>query len=133
MTEVNPVIGSKAISPVALADRTAGQAVGATALAASTSAVLACAACCVLPLALPAVMLASAGGMLAWLASGHMLITISAGIAVAAAWLWVWGQTRRVRAKPARGTIHMLALSTGLFGLALLWPIIEPVLIKTLQ
>jgi uncharacterized membrane protein YfcA len=87
----------------------------------------------VLPLALPAVVLAGVGGVLAWFAGAHIWITLVAIVAVAAAWLWVWRQSRRARARAARRTIYMLATSTMLLGVALIWPVIEPSLMKVLR
>lgn len=96
------------------------KAVGAAAVITSSGTVLACAACCTLPLALPAVAVGAAGGVLAWLeaASGWMT-GLSVGI-LAAAWLMVVSQTRRSRKRAASSTLYMLAGSTLLTTLALL-------------
>jgi ABC-type nickel/cobalt efflux system permease component RcnA len=58
---------------------------------------VACAACCVLPFALPAAVLA--GGMLAWLAKAHLWIAGLAILVVIGAWI-AW-RKRRTRCKPA--------------------------------
>lgn len=101
-----------------------GKAVGATAAAVSTAAV-ACAACCVLPFALPAAALASFGGVLAWLAGAYRWVTLVAVMAVAVAWLWVAYQSYRSRAKPRKSTLLVMAGATTMLGLALLWPNLE--------
>ena len=106
---------------------------GATALTSSSAAVVACAACCVLPLALPAAALAASGGVLAWLTGAHVWITAVAAVMVAAAWLVVFGQSRRTGLKPHRGTLIILTLSTALMMLALAWPTIEPMLVEALK
>lgn len=101
-----------------------GKPVGATAAAVSTAAV-ACAACCVLPFALPAAALASFGGVLGWLAGAYRWVTLVAVMTVAAAWLWVAYQSYRSRAKPRSSTLLVMAGATTMLGLALLWPTLE--------
>ncbi len=133
VSEMNQAVGGQALPPLSPKNRGEERVAGATALASSTGAVVASAACCVLPLALPAVVLAGAGGTLPWLAGAHGWITAISGLLVAAAWLIVWTQRRCARAKPARGTIYMLIAATLLLALALLWPAIEPGLVKALQ
>jgi hypothetical protein len=93
----------------------------------------ACAAGCVLPLALPAVALASTGTMLAWLAGAHAWMTALASIAVAAAWVRIWRESARSSARPARSTLYMMAVATFLLALALAWPLIEPKLLAVLR
>lgn len=111
----------------------AEKAVGVTSVATSSGAVVACSACCVLPLALPAVTLGAAGGVLAWLTAAHIWITIIAAIAVLGGWLWVWLQSIRYRARAATTTIVMLSISTGMLVLALSWPALEPSIVRLLQ
>ena len=63
----------------------AGRVAG-TAVATSTAAVVACGACCVLPLAFPAVAATAVGGALAWLGGVHLWVTgLAALTAVGAA------------------------------------------------
>ena len=97
----------------------------AAAAAVATGAV-ACAACCVLPLAIPAVVLAGTGSVLAWLVTGPALVV------VAAAWVWIWRQSVRSRATPARSTLYMMGLATAVLALALLWPLVQPQIIRAL-
>lgn len=100
------------------------RAVGAVAATASTAA-LACGVCCVLPLAIPAAMLGSVGGVLAWFASAHRWITPLAIIAVIAGWIWVAYQSRQTRKRPARATLGIMAFATAMMVLAYMWPLLE--------
>lgn len=108
-----------------------GKVVGATAAAVSTAAV-ACAVSCVLPFALPAVALASLGGVIAWLAGAHPLVSAAAFVMVLAAWLWVGYRSYRSRARPARTTLFVMLVATAMLGLALLWPRLEPTVVALL-
>jgi hypothetical protein len=101
-----------------------GKAVGATAAAVSTAAA-ACAVCCVLPFALPAAALASAGGVIAWLAGARPLISAVALLMVIAAWLWVGYRSYQSKARPTKTTLLAMLLATATLGLALLWPKLE--------
>jgi hypothetical protein len=92
---------------------------------------LACAAACVAPLAVPAVVLAGTGSMLAWLAGAHSWMTVLATLAVAAAWLWVWRHAIRTGFRPAPSTFRILGIATFLLALAMLWPFIEPEIPRT--
>ncbi len=95
--------------------------VGATATAASSAAVLSCAACCVLPLALPAALLAGTGATLGWLESASPWLRLLSVVIVAAAWLMIWRQSVRTGKRAARSTIILLGLSTVLTVISLLW------------
>ena len=66
---------------------------------------VACGVCCVLPFALPAVALASAGGILAWFGGFQFWATVLAATIVATAWVWIIVQSIRKKAKPARSTL----------------------------
>jgi hypothetical protein len=101
------------------------RAAGIAAVTLATGAV-ACGACCVLPLALPAVVLAGTGTALAWLAAAHAWITPVAILVVASAWGWIGWLTVRTRRKPAPSTVYLMAAATMLAGIALSWPLIEP-------
>ena len=104
-----------------------GKAAGGVALVSAAGAVAACAVC-VLPLALPAVLLAGAGGLLAWLGNAHVWMTGLAVAALAVAWLWVWWQSSRAR--PAAATLMLMGTATFLVALALFWPEIEPQILR---
>jgi hypothetical protein len=105
-----------------------GRVAGAAA-ATSTTAVIACSACCLLPLAFPAVAASAvAGGLLAWLAGAHVWLTVLAVCAVGAAWLWVWRQSVKRKARPAGSTLGLMAVASLVLLLALAWSHIEPTL-----
>jgi hypothetical protein len=93
---------------------------------ACTCAAVTCAAARVAPLALPAVVLAVTGSMLAWLSGAHSWMTVLAALAVAAAWLWLWWHAIRTGLRPATSTFRILGIATFLLALAVLWPFIEP-------
>jgi hypothetical protein len=105
--------------------------VGLTAMTLATGAV-ACGACCVLPLALPAVALAGTGSILAWFARAHAWVTGLAGVALLSAWSWIAWQTVQTRCRPALSTLYVMGAATGLLIVALLWPAIEPQLLRAL-
>ncbi len=83
---------------------------GAASAAAATVAVgaVACGVCCVLPFALPAVMLASSGGVLAVFAQAFWGALYLATVMVGGAWLWVFADTRRTGRRPNRSTLTMM-------------------------
>jgi hypothetical protein len=91
---------------------------------------VACGVCCVLPFAFPAVAAASTGSLLAWFAAAHSWTTALAGVIVAGAWLSIGIQGRRARKRPSRATLYTMALATAVLVLAMLWPRIEPHVIR---
>lgn len=103
--------------------------------AAATVAVgaVACGICCVLPFALPAVVLASTGGVLAVFAQAFWGALYLATAMVGGAWLWVFADVRRTRKRPSRSTLTMMAIATAALGAAAVWPTIEPHLIALLK
>jgi hypothetical protein len=109
------------------------KAVGVGSIVATTGAVLGCAACCVVPLAFPVLALGASGAVLAWFAGAHMWITGVAFMIVLAAWGWLAWRTFRRGHPLARSTVIMMALSTLMLALALVWPRIEPALMAMLR
>ena len=107
----------------------AGKAAGSVALVSAAGAVVACAAC-VIPFALPAVLLAGAGGVLAWFNDAHVWITGISIAALAIAWIWVWRQSAGLRLRPATSTLTMMGIATFFVALALFWPEIEPEILR---
>lgn len=100
------------------------------AVATAAGAVLAWAACCILPMSLA---LAGLGlGGLGWIAGQRTWLTLLALGFLVAGWISAWRQARRRRidsacAAPSRLGVSLLGLATFLVVLALLWrPIIEP-------
>ena len=100
------------------------RAVGAVAATVSVTA-LACGVCCVLPFAIPAAMLGSVGGVLAWFSHAYGWMTPVACAAVIAGWLWVGYQSRRSGKRPARATLLVMGFATVMMGLAYMWPMLE--------
>ena len=93
---------------------------------------LACAACCVLPFAFPAVAMAGAGSVIAWLVGAQSWMMNFAFIAVAGGWIWVAWQSFRHKAKPAMSTLGAMGAAILLLGLAAVWPTVEPIVIELL-
>jgi len=106
-----------------------GRGIGAVAAATATGA-LACAACCVLPLAMPAVMLTAAGGMIAWLAGAAVWVAGLALIAVTAGWIWLCWQSARTKITPAKSTLDAMSVATVVLALAFGWPLYEAALLR---
>ena len=96
-------------------------------------AVLACAACCALPLALPIIGLAGAGAMLTAFGTAYRLLTYAGIGLVLIAWVWIAWQSRRTGKRPARATLRWLTVATILAGLAAAWPAIEPLAFRLLR
>ena len=101
------------------------------ALTTATGAV-ACGVCCVLPFAFPAVAVAGTGGVLAWFAGAHGWVTGLAAVIVGCAWIAVGVQSYHARVRPSRATLYTMALATAALVLAVVWPQIEPDLIRML-
>lgn len=93
-------------------------------------AVLACAACCVLPLALPAIGLAGAGAFLAALGSIYRLLTVLGAGLVVLAWLWVMRSSHKSGKRSSPSTIRWLIVATVLALIAALWPWIEALALR---
>lgn len=99
--------------------RAAGMAV-ATAVAAA-----ACAACCVLPFTLPAVVLASAGSLIALLDHAHGLMTILSIAVVLCAWGWIVWRSRTTGLKIRSAVLAAMCAATVLTATVALWPVME--------
>jgi hypothetical protein len=93
---------------------------------------VACTACCVLPFALPAIVLAHIGGVLALLDHAHGWVTWLAIGAVAGAWVWIGHQTFTTRMRPTASTLAMMGVATVVMTLAASWPLMKPVVFHTL-
>lgn len=110
--------------------RRSDTALGWSALAAAGLAVVAWAACCVLPMALAVAGLSLAGG--AFIAGQRTWFTLAAALVLAAGWWSLWRRRRACDAQagcapPSRRSITLLGCATLLLLLALLWqPLIEP-------
>jgi hypothetical protein len=91
---------------------------------------VACGVCCVLPFAFPAVAAAGTGSLLAWFGEAHSWATALAGVIVAGAWISIGLQSRRARRRPSGATLYTMALASAVLVLAVLWPCIEPHVIR---
>jgi hypothetical protein len=109
-----------------------GPAIAASAAGIAATGALACAACCILPFALPAAALAVAGGALAWLASVYHGAIIAAAVLVAAASIWVAAQSLRTRKRPAATTVLVTLGASAMLALAYSWPVLEPIAVAAL-
>jgi hypothetical protein len=96
-------------------------AAGLTALAAA-----ACTGCCILPLTLPAAILAVAGSSIALLHDAHVWMTWLAIAFVAGAWLWIGRQAWRRGQRIARTTLAAMVLASLLAATAASWSLFEP-------
>jgi mercuric ion transport protein len=104
---------------------------------AGAGALFSAAACCILPLALAALGLGSAG--LSAVVPFHWPLTIAAVAAVAVGWL-LYGRKRRACARdstctipaPARSTFILLCLATAFVIISACWPYIEAPLMRAL-
>lgn len=110
-----------------------GTAIATSAAGVAVAGALACAACCILPFALPAAALAVAGDTLAWLASVYEGAIVVAIALVAAAWVWVVWQPWRTRKRSAGTPVLVMLAASTILGLAYYWPAIEPIAIATLK
>ena len=107
-----------------------GRAAGAAVATAVVAA--ACTACCVLPFTLPAVVLASAGGLIATLDHTHGPMTKLAIAVVICAWGWIVWRTRTTGLKIRRSVLAAMCAATVLTATAALWPVIEPAVFHSL-
>jgi hypothetical protein len=102
----------------------AGKAAG-TAVATAVVAA-ACTACCVLPFTLPAVVLASAGSLIAVLDHVHGLMTNLSVAVVVCAWGWIVWRSRTSGLKIRSSVLAAMCAATVLTATAALWPVMEP-------
>ncbi len=103
--------------------------------AATTTAIgaIACGICCVLPFALPAVVLAGTGGVIAWFGQAFWGALYTAVALVTIAWAWVAVGSIRTKRRPAPSTMRAMLLATVALGGALIWPVLEPHILRALR
>lgn len=119
--------GCDAPAPVVKVNSVAG-----SAIATSTTAIVACGACCLLPLAFPTLAAGTMGTALAALAVSHGWLTGLAALTVTGAWLWIWRQSRKRKARAATSTLVQMGVASAILALALAWPWIESPLMAAL-
>jgi mercuric ion transport protein len=110
--------------------------IGWAAIATSTGAVFAWAACCVLPMALA---LAGVGFGATAVAAQRSWLTIIAALVLAGGWWLVWRRSRACRADgtckpPSRLNLVLLGVASLLLVIALAWPqLVEPTLLRLIR
>jgi hypothetical protein len=95
-------------------------------------AAVACTACCVLPFTLPASLLALTGGSIAVLDHAHGWMTKLAIAAVVGGAAWLAWQRWKTKQSLARSTLVLMIAASLLTAAAAHWPLLEPVVFKTL-
>ncbi len=103
-----------------------------TALATSGGA-MACAACCVLPVAFPAIALAGGGALLIWIDAATKVMFVAALLSVIGAWAWVIYRARSTGKRTAKPTLLMMQIATAVLALGLAFPAYEPFVIKLIK
>lgn len=103
-----------------------------TALATSGGA-MACAACCVLPVAFPAIALAGGGALLIWIDAATKVMFVAALLSVTGAWGWVIYRARSTGKRTAKPTLLMMQAATAVLVLGLAFPAYEPFVIKLIK
>jgi hypothetical protein len=91
-----------------------------------------CGVCCVVPFAFPAVAAAGSGSLLAWIAGAHTWATAFAAVIVASAWIFIAVQSRWTLRGASRATLCWMAAATAALIVAILWPRVEPQVIRLL-
>ena len=105
----------------------------AVALVTASGAIIACSACCILPLALPAVALALGATTLAMMKASHVGLTFVALAMLVGAWFVVWRQMKRTGKGIARSSRAMMLVATLLTVIALCWQWIEQPLVTLMK
>ncbi|MBP7814944.1 MAG: hypothetical protein KA085_02380 [Phenylobacterium sp.] len=103
-----------------------------TALATSGGA-MACAACCVLPVAFPAIGLAGGGALLIWIDAATKVMFVAALLSVIGAWGWVIYRARSTGKRTAKATLLMMQIATAVLALGLAFPAYEPFLLQLIK
>ncbi len=103
------------------------------ALGATSVTVTVCAACCVLPLAWPAIGLVLTGSTIAMLEESQPWLTAVSLVVVAAAWGMVWHSSRKTGKRTNPASWAVLGGATALLAIALCWRQIEALLIAALR
>ena len=110
----------------------AGGGKAASTAVASAIVAVACTACCVLPFTLPAVVLASAGSLIAMLDHAHGMLTRLSVAVVICAWGWILWRSRTTGLKIRRSVLAAMCAATILTATAALWPVMEPAVFNAL-
>jgi hypothetical protein len=103
-----------------------------TALATSGGA-LACAACCVLPIAFPAIALAFGGALLVWIDVATKAMFVAALLSVVGAWGWIAYRARSSGKRTPQATMVMLSVATVVLLAGLALPLYEPLIVSAIK
>lgn len=96
---------------------------------ATSGGALACAACCVLPIAFPAIAVAFGGALLAWIDVATKAMFVAALVSVLGAWAWIAYRARSSGKRPAQATVVMMSAATAVLLAGLAFPLYEPFII----
>jgi len=99
----------------------------------SAAAAVACAVCCVVPVAFPAITLTALGAVVAAFANVYQWALVTAFVLVLGGWIWVAVQRARTYRRPARGTVRGMVLATLLFAVAASWPLFEGYVVRAIR
>lgn len=100
---------------------------------ATSGGALACAACCVLPIAFPAIALAFGGALLAWIDIATKAMFVAALLSVLGAWGWIAHRAGSTGKRTPRPTIVMMGLATAVLFAGLAFPLYEPLLVRAIR
>ena len=131
--ESQPVADSRCCGACEPPAKTITGRVAGAAAATSVAAALACGACCVLPIAIPAIATGMSGVVVAWFAGSHVWMTVAAALLVMLSWGWVCWKSLKARTGPASSTWALMGLATVAAGAAVLWPHLEPSIIAMIR
>lgn len=100
---------------------------------ATSGGALACAACCVLPIAFPAIALAFGGALLVWIDVATKAMFVAALLSVLGAWGWIAYRGRSTGKRTPRATIFMMGIATAVLFAGLAFPLYEPLLVSAIK
>jgi hypothetical protein len=100
---------------------------------ATSGGALACAACCVLPVAFPAIALAGGGAVLVWIDAATKVMFLAAVLAVVGAWAWIAYRARATGRRTARATLVMMNIATAVLIAGLAFPLYEPLIVAAIK
>lgn len=113
--------------PAVKSTSAANSAIGASALA-----IVACGACCVLPVAFPVIAAGTMGIAMTAMAAAHVWLTGLATLTLVSAWWWIWRQSKKRGVRSATSTLVQMGVASALMTMAIVWPWIEPSLMTAL-
>lgn len=100
---------------------------------ATSGGALACAACCVLPIAFPAIALTFGGALLVWIDIATKAMFVAALLSVVGAWGWIAYRARSTGKRTPRATLVMMGLATAVLLAGLAFPIYEPLIVSAIK